>query len=458
MNLNNKTFTVIGLNKTGIPVTKYLAKKGARVIASDIKKANEIQDKISQLKNFDIEFDLGGHSSKSLNTDIIVVSPGVPLDLPFFKEAKKNNIPIISEIELAYRMTEANIVGITGTNGKTTTTSLLGEILNNSYLAPVPVAGNIGTPLIEKIENLTEDNWLVAEISSFQLETIKKFRPDISLFLNFSPDHLDRHGSLEKYYSAKKNIFINQNKNDKAIINIDNKFVKKAADDIQAEIFEISLKKEVKKGMFFKNNSLFARINGIKKEIININDINIKGKHNLYNTAFAVLTALILDVSSDKIISTCQNFKADKHRMEYLASLDDATIFIDDSKATNPHATINALQTINKNIILIAGGEDRKLDFEELAKEIKQQVKHVILIGQTKEKIAKVLKNIGFYNFELADDMREAVSYAVKNLDRGDCLLLSPACPSWDMYESYKKRGQDFLNELKRWDLLADRK
>ena len=453
MDLTGKKVVVIGLSKrTGVATARMLAEQKARVVVSDIKRREDLKEELAMLKDYDIDYELGGHSDSLLRGDLIIVSPGVPLDLPFFKKARKKGIKLISEIELAYHFTEAKIVAITGTNGKTTTTALTGEIFKKAKTdCRVRVAGNIGVPLIQEAPGLTADDWLIVEVSSFQLEACENFRPFISAYLNFSPDHLDRHKTIKKYWQAKKQIFAAQKKNDFAVINQDDPQVKKAARDCQARIHKISLLDEVKQGTFLQDNMLVSRCCGKEDTIIARREIPLPGDHNIANCAFAIQIARLAGISKDVIKQTICDFQPHKHRMEKFYSRQQGTIFIDDSKATNPLATISALKSLEKPVILIAGGQDRQADFSALAAVIKKHVKTLILLGESKDKIEKAVLKQGFNNIYKVEKMVEAVEKVFKEMTDGDCVLLSPACPSWDMYQDYKERGNHFKNEVNKY-------
>ncbi|MGM0411560.1 MAG: UDP-N-acetylmuramoyl-L-alanine--D-glutamate ligase, partial [Bacillota bacterium] len=400
-------------------------------------------------KKYKLKFDLNGHGKKTLNCDLLIVSPGVPLDIEFFEIAKKRNIEIISEIELAYQFTDAKIIAITGTNGKTTTTSLLGKIMKSYYGKKAKIAGNIGIPLISVAPELDSDNYIIAEISSFQLEAIKEFHPKISIFLNFSPDHLDRHKNKKNYLEAKKRIFENQEESDIALINIDDNIVYESSKNIKAKKYFISTNKVMKNGALVKNNKIYIINDNEKIEIVDSKEVNLVGKHNLLNIAFASLTAYITGVDIEVIRKNIKNFTADKHRLEVVLKKENGSLVIDDSKATNVDATLKALNTFSQDIILIAGGQDRNADFKKLAIKIREKVKSLILLGETSDKIKNEVLKKDFKNIYQVKDMKEAVKKAVLEFEEGDCLLLSPGCPSWDMYESYKERGNIFQKEIK---------
>ena len=447
----NKTITIIGLSeRTGMAVAEKMIDLGANIIISDIKTADQLKPQLSILKKYDnIEYDLGGHSDKILDTDLIVLSPGVPSNLEIIKRAKEKGIEVISEIELAYRLTEANIIGITGTNGKTTVTSLTGHILKQNLNCKVRIGGNIGSPLITEINGLTKKDWLVVELSSFQLENIKSFHPQISMFLNFSPDHLDRHSSVENYWQAKKRIFENQSKSDIALLNFDDDSIKNKLNKIEPNIFKISSKNVYENGIYYDNESIYYLNNGNREKIIDSKDIPLIGTHNILNTSFAVLLAKLFEIKNKDIKKSVINYKAFSHRLEVI--YDEEYTVIDDSKATNPHAAINAMRSLKTPLITIVGGQDRNANFTDLAYTIRERCKKAVILGETKNEIKSELEKVGFKNYIVVDNMREAVQEAFKKIKINDTILLSPGCPSWDMYESYKKRGLDFQKEVKKY-------
>ncbi|HKL12673.1 MAG TPA: UDP-N-acetylmuramoyl-L-alanine--D-glutamate ligase [Halanaerobiales bacterium] len=449
-NFINKTVTIIGLSeRTGIAVAEKMIDLGAEVIISDIKSKEDLKPQLSILDKYEnIIYDLGGHSAKILDTDLIVLSPGVPSDLEIIKKAEKMGIEVISEIELAYRLTDANIIGITGTNGKTTVTSLTGHILKQNLDCRVRVAGNIGSPLITEITALSENDWLVVELSSFQLEKIKNFKSDIGVFLNFSPDHLDRHKTVKNYWNAKKRIFENQNKDDIAIINYDDNYLRDNLKNLNSNTYLITNNFDIEQGIFYNKDSIFQIQKELedKSKILDTKYIPLIGSHNILNTAFAVLIAKLFYIDNESIKNAVISYKAFAHRLEVI--YDKKYKVIDDSKATNPHAAVNAMRSIEMPIVLIAGGQDRDANFEDFAYTVKQRVKKIILLGETKEAIKQELDNLNYDNYYLVKNMQEAVLEAFKNIDINDTVLLSPGCPSWDMYESYKKRGLEFQEEV----------
>lgn len=451
LEIKGKKVAVIGLGKrTGVATAKMLSENGAQVVVSDVKGPDDLQEELDMLSDYDLEYDLNGHGQKSLTSDLIVVSPGVPLDIPFFSRVENRGVPVISEIELAYHFTSANIIAITGTNGKTTTTSLLGKILKKSQLKNVKVAGNIGVPLIQEVTGLSADDWVVAEVSSFQLETIRNFRPEISIYLNFTPDHLDRHKTVENYWQAKKRIFLNQKDTDFAIINFDDQEVVRAAEDCQAQIFGVSLQNDNRNGIIIHDDKLYVKTENDEFSLISLSEIPLTGVHNIQNVAFALMAAWLLDVRKEVIRKEIKKFQSFPHRLQKIDIIKEDILIIDDSKATNPDAAIKALLSYpDRSIVLIAGGQDRNADFTKFAEVIKEQVKVLILLGETRNELENIVLNTGFENIYKVKDMEEAVKTAWQEIETGDCLLLSPGCPSWDMYESYRERGKKFQSEIK---------
>lgn len=453
LEVKNKRIAIIGLSRTGIATAEFLYQRGAELVVSDSKTADELKNVLEKLKDMEIEYELGGHGEKCLSCDLIVVSPGVPLDIPFFRRARERGIPVISEIELAYQFTEAKIIAITGTNGKTTTTQLTGEILQKAGIGKVIVAGNIGTPLIREIGDTGKEDWLVVEISSFQLETIEDFRPDISIFLNFTPDHLDRHKTLENYWLAKKRIFENQTAEDLAIVNYDDQDVMRAVADFPGSLYQVSLEKRVDRGISLIDGKLIFIEGEQEEEIMDSAEIPLKGSHNIQNVTFAALAAHLLGVPVEIIRDTVKNFKGGEHRLEEVFYLkNDDILVIDDSKATNPDSAIKGIQSFESPIVLIAGGQDRNADFTEWGRVIKERVRVLVLLGETRFKLKEEALKSGFsnINIHIADNMKEAVEIATSHLKKGDILLLSPGCPSWDMYTSYQERGREFQEMVRK--------
>ncbi|MBM7624378.1 UDP-N-acetylmuramoyl-L-alanine--D-glutamate ligase [Sporohalobacter salinus] len=448
MDLADKKVVVIGLGKrTGIAAAEFLIEQKAEVLVSDIKPAKDLQDELEELSEYDIDFDLGGHGSKVIDdTDLIVISPGVPSDIPILKEARHLGIPVISEIELAYRFCKAPIMAITGTNGKTTTTTLTGEMFTAAK-EEVKVRGNIGDPLIEDITSLSDKGVVVAEISSFQLENIQYFRPKISLILNLTPDHLNRHGTFENYIAAKKKIFFNQQKSDYTVLNYDDELTRKLANETEGQVIYFSRHDKLNNGVYVENGKIINNLTADNESLIKIDETGIKGPHNLENALGAVTIALLGGINLGVIQKVLKEFSGIEHRIEEVAVIEGIK-YIDDSKATNPAAAIKALETFAAPITLIAGGMDKNADLTEFAVKIAEKVQNLILLGETAEKIKESVSNLGLDNIKQVKAIDEAVRVAEKISVKGDIVLLAPGCASWDMFDSYKQRGNEFKKEV----------
>lgn len=452
MQFKNKKIAVLGFSpRTGIELVKYLNKYNVEIIVSDSKSENELSDLIKQIDTKNIQFDLGRNSEVILEADLIILSPGVPYDLDILKKARKCGIDTISEIEFAYQNTNAEIIAVTGTNGKTTTTDLISAMLKDLENRNVITAGNIGIPFISIVDELQDEDLVVLEVSSFQLEAVKEFRAKIAIYLNYSPDHLDRHITEANYKNAKFKIFANQVEDDFAIINIDDSYLFGIRDKINARIFSVSAKDYSADLIIKDNKAIFKKFQTDSVELVDFEKINLPGIHNKLNIAFAALAAYLSGQSLAKIQKAAENYKLKEHRMEVIIN-NEKFLIIDDSKATNPEAAIKALESIDRDIILIAGGQDRNADFDDFIKIIKQRVKKLLLIGETAEKISNYFNkdnlklNSTDDNIEvkLFTSLERAAEYGVKHLEKNQCLLLSPGCPSWDMFASYKIRGELF--------------
>ena len=444
MELADKTIGIIGLGKrTGVVSAKVLTEIGAEIVISDVKSAEELEEEIGMLEGISsIEYDLGGHTEKVLNVDMIVVSPGVPLEIPILKEAKERGIEIISEIELSYRLSKAPFIAITGTNGKTTTTSLTGKLLS-SYPGQVFVGGNIGRTLIGEVTNLTEDDLVVAEVSSFQLETIDEFHPEIAAFLNLTPDHLDRHKTLDAYLAAKMNIFKNQTENDYIILNADDKTLVEIADQIPSQIIWFSITDKKIPGVYLDDNKLICHLEE-KQEIIGVDELKIRGDHNIENALASIAAAILKGIPISATRQELKEFTSQEHTLEYVTT-HQGVQFYNDSKGTNPDASVKALTAFHEPVVLIAGGLSRGLDFTPFIEMIKSKVKDLVLIGETKEELKECAEEAGFAGrIDLVEDLEGAVKLGYQHSEKGDVVLFSPACASWDMFESYAQRGRLF--------------
>lgn len=448
MDLKGKNILLIGLAKTGISTIKLLDKLEANIIVNDIKTKEKLADILEELKDIkNATYILGYHPEEVEHIDLAVVSPGVPLDLPFIKKLYSSNIEVIGEIELAYRLLDnPTFIGITGTNGKTTTTSLVGEIFKAAK-EDTYVVGNIGKPVIETVGIANQKSVLVTELSSFQLESIVDFKPKVSMILNLSPDHLNRHHTMENYMMAKANIFKNQTNSDFTILNYDDEVVRKLNDKCNSQVLYFSRKEKNIKGVYVNDEGNI--IINIDKEIelINKKELSLPGGHNLENCMAAILGAYVLGVDLDIIKEVLKTFKAVEHRLEYVRTLD-GVMYVNDSKGTNPDSTIKAVTSYENPIILIAGGYDKDSTYDELLDICKENVKALVLLGETAPKIEACAKSKGFDVIKRVQNMKEAVKVSYELAKDGDVVLLSPACASWDMYTSFEVRGCDFKDNV----------
>jgi len=447
--IKEKKFLVVGLGKSGVACARFLKDRGGVVTATDGKSIDDLGEAVQKLKDLGIKIEAGGHNIETfLDCDLIVLSPGVPMSIEPIREAKKRGIEVISEIELAYNFIKTPIVAITGSNGKTTTTTLVGQILKRAH-KEVFVGGNIGNPLIEYIELGREAEYVVAEISSFQLEGIRSFRPRVVIMLNISPDHLDRYLSYQDYIAAKARIFLNQREGDFAILNADDSLVSEMTNsfkDVRKVYF--SQKKKMNKGIYLYGNSIVSEIGG-QKHCYSTEFFKIRGVHNIDNIMASIAAAEICGCNPGDIQDAVNSFKGLEHRLEFVEEISGVKYY-NDSKATNIGAVEKSLESFEEPIILIAGGRDKGTGYESLNELVKERVKKLILIGEAKEII---LKSLGSLTQSLkADTLEEAVELAWSQSSYGDIVLLSPACSSYDMFNNYEERGEAFkaiVRELK---------
>jgi len=441
-----KRISVLGMARSGVACAKLLKKMGAEVFVSDTKSKELLSDRINQLEEQDILFETGTHSPKIINdTDFIVVSPGIPPDIPILKQAEDLGIPIFSEIEVAYWLTDAKIVGTTGSNGKTTSVTMLGEILKEDK-REYQVGGNIGVPFSDIVEKISSNGIIVLELSSFQLERIEEFKPHIAVVLNITPDHLDRHPDMKSYVEAKLRILENQTEDDFAVLNADDEESFKFAPFGKSKKIFFSTNKELEQGAFVREGKIVSRWSGEETEIIEAEEIGIKGPHNLSNASAVCATCSILGVSHESIRKTLRNFTGVEHRLERVATISGVT-FINDSKATNVDSVWYALQSVIPPIILIAGGKDKGGDFTRLRELVQKNVKALILIGEATEKIETALGDLvpTFHS----DSLEGAVELSFKKASPNDTVLLSPGCASFDMFKDYQHRGEVFKSSVK---------
>jgi UDP-N-acetylmuramoylalanine--D-glutamate ligase len=444
MDLKDKRVLVVGLGKSGVASALFLKKHGAIVTVSDTKSGDELRNEIPVLLDHGITVETGGHGERTFRgQDLIVVSPGVPVDAAPLVQARSAGETVIGEIELAGRFLPGPIVAITGSNGKTTTTTLTGEIAADGF--PVLVGGNIGTPAISLAERATAETVVVLEVSSFQLETISTFRPKIAVILNVTPDHLDRHRTFEAYADAKARIFENQSGEDFAVLNADDPTCVALAERTKAQVFWFSRQKEVQSGTWVHDGNVIFRNSKGPQQILQVSDIPLKGAHNLENVLAAVCASSLLGCAPKQIRQAVVNFKAVEHRLEFVATINSVDYY-NDSKATNVDATIKALESFPANIHLILGGKDKGSDYSLLNDLLRQRVKRVYTIGAAAGKIESQIisaKN-GGPEIVHAETIENAIRKAHSAAQQGDVVLLAPACASFDQFKNYEHRGRIF--------------
>jgi UDP-N-acetylmuramoylalanine--D-glutamate ligase len=439
--LHNKKVSVIGAARSGVAVATLLKSHGANVFVSDSAVAEKIQSSITNLKSEKIEYEVGKHSDHVYECELMVISPGVPSNAPVVIEAKKRKIKVVSELEVGSWFCRALIVAITGSNGKTTTTTLTGRILSDAAKKHV-VAGNIGTAFSSVVLELAETDIAVLEVSSFQLDHIENFRPKISVLLNITPDHMDRYDhSIEKYADSKASVFKNQQADDVLIYNIDDAWTNKLISQAQCRKIGFSVHQNLTQGAFVENGKLITSINGIRTEIIDTDQIFIKGMHNLCNSMAAVLVGQLLGIDAELIQSTLKTFKGVEHRLEFVRKLNDVSYY-NDSKATNVDSVWFALQSFKEPIVLFLGGRDKGNDYSRLTELVHKQVKAIIAIGESADIVGQSFK--GTTVIKKSSSMEEAVDLARFLAQPGDVVLLSPACASFDWFKNYEHRGEVF--------------
>ena len=419
----------------------FLQSRGARVTVSDAKSEDQLREQIPTLLDAGIAVETGTHGERTFrNQDLIVVSPGVPVDAEPLKQARALGQPVIGEIQLASEFLPGPIVAITGSNGKTTTTTLVGEIIAASGFKTL-VGGNIGTAAISLAEQATADTTIVLEVSSFQLETIRTFRPKVAVVLNVTPDHLDRHRTFAAYVDAKARIFENQQEDDFAVLNADDPTCVDLAKRTSAQVFWFSREREVESGAFIRDGRVIFRARGSAQTVLAVSEIPLKGSHNLENVLAAVCAGALMGCAAEKIRAAIVSFQAVEHRLEYVATIGGVEYY-NDSKATNVDATMKALQSFPANIHLILGGKDKGSDYTVLNNLLRERVKSVYTIGAAAEKIQSHIK--GTTQIVASGTIESAVKQASSTAQPGDIVLLAPACASFDQFQNYEHRGRVF--------------
>ena len=450
MDLQGKKVLVFGAGISGIGSCGLLEKEGAEVILYDGNDKKDAEAMKAQLgEGSKVRVVLGAFPEEEMESlDLVVMSPGVPTDLPVVLAMKEKGIPVWGEIELAYVCGKGDVLGITGTNGKTTTTSLLGEIMKNARDS-VFVVGNIGTPYTNAAADTREDSVIVAELSSFQLESIHTFHPKVSAVLNITPDHLNRHHTMEAYIEAKEQIAKNQTEEDVCVLNYEDDVTRKFGERVKAQVIYFSSRRRLEKGIYLEDgNIIYCREN--PEKVCHVDELKLLGMHNYENVMAAVAMAAAYHVPMEIIRKTIREFTAVEHRIEFVAEKN-GVAYYNDSKGTNPDAAIKGIQAMNRPTFLIGGGYDKDSSYDEWIQSFDGKVKKLVLLGATKEKINETAKRLGFTDTILADTFEEAVNICVEQAEPGDAVLLSPACASWGMFKNYEERGDKFkelVNQL----------
>jgi UDP-N-acetylmuramoylalanine--D-glutamate ligase len=446
MELKSKRVLVVGLGKSGVAAALFVTEKGARVTISDARPEPQLSKQIPKLLDRGVAVETGGHGERTFrDQDLIVISPGVPFDAPQLKQARELGIKVIGEVELACQFLQGQVIAITGSNGKTTTTTLVGEILSKSG-RQVQVGGNIGTPVIELVANSTPETLNVLEISSFQLETVETFRAHVGAILNITPDHLDRHGTFANYAAAKARIFENQNSGDFAVLNADNAACLEIGRKVKSKVLWFGTKQRVQEGAFARAGRIYFRQDAQEIEVMSTDEVPLKGAHNVEDVLAAVCCTLALGCTPEQVRQGVMEFKAVEHRLEHVADINGVQFF-NDSKATNVDATIKALESFAGNIHVILGGKDKNSDYTQLNELLRARAKHVYTIGAAAEKIESHLGDAA--PLSRAKTLDAAVRMAFDNASGGDVVLLAPACSSFDQFESYEHRGRVFKQLVK---------
>lgn len=454
MELAGKRALIIGCGKSGIGAAVFLLQEGAHpVLFDENEKLTEetvrknLSEKTKALglavkeKTVEVIFKKLPKQEKE-RTELLVVSPGVPVDAPLVKEFREKGIPVWGEIELAYQKEKGQVIAITGTNGKTTTTTLLGEIMKRHFETSF-VMGNIGYPYADIAEKTTERSVTVGEISSFQLETIESFHPKVSAILNITPDHLNRHHTMENYIAAKNNITKNQKKDDTCILNYDNVLTRKLGEHCPAKVLYFSTKEELAEGAFLRGEEICLAKEGKTRRLMQIHEMRLAGLCNVENVMAAILVSEAMGVPEKEYLEVIKAFRAVEHRIEFVEEVG-GVAYYNDSKGTNPDAAIQAVYAMNRPTVLIGGGYDKGSDYDAWVESFAGKVKLLVLIGQTKEKIADCAKKHGFEDILFAETFEEAFRSCVEHAAPGDAVLLSPACASWGMFSDYEERGRLF--------------
>ncbi|WP_031556663.1 UDP-N-acetylmuramoyl-L-alanine--D-glutamate ligase [Lachnospira multipara] len=450
MDLKNKKVMVVGTGISGIGAVNLLNKVGADCILYDCNDKLKVEDVENKLGFNKAEIIIGECSDELIKrVDLLVISPGVPIDSELVIRFKEAGVEVWGEIELAYNYDKGQIIAITGTNGKTTTTALVGQIMK-AYNEKTFVVGNIGRSYTGEVLNTSKDSVTVAEISSFQLETTKNFHPRVSAILNITPDHLNRHHTMECYAETKERVALMQNKDEVCVLNYEDEWLQDFKKNCKAKIVWFSSKRKVEVGAYVDGDMIHYTDGVNDKEFLNVHDMRLLGVHNYENVCAAIAMTKAMGVPDDVIIREIKNFRAVEHRIEYVATKSGVDYY-NDSKGTNTDAAIKAIEAMVKPTILIAGGYDKGVEFDDYIKAFKGKVRFMVLLGQTSQMIADTANKYGFTDYVFANSMEEVVDICAKTAKEGEAVLLSPACASWGMFDNYEQRGRifkDLVNKL----------
>ncbi len=450
MDIAGKKISIIGAVRSGIGAAKLAKKLGAVPFVSDAAPSEKIKANLDLLNSLNIKYEANGHTEKVFDADLVVTSPGVPSDSKILKACYEKNLPVISELEFAFNFCKGKVIAITGTNGKTTTTTLTSHVLNEAGVK-CHLAGNIGYAFSESVLDVKEEDYVALEVSSFQLDHIEKFRPEISMILNITPDHLDRYNNdIEKYIAAKANIYRNQTASQYLIYWEDDTYLPSRIKSPNTAVMTFSTKYRISNGAFFMNGDLYYSEKGREEKICSEKDLKIKGMHNVANALAVICAVKKLGVANDKIRSAFNNFQGVEHRLEFVRELKGVK-FINDSKATNVDSVWYALQSFNEPLILILGGKDKGNDYSKIHHLIKRNVKKIFAIGSSASKISDFFAST--IEVEICETLESAVEHAYKFAAEGDVVLLSPACASFDMFDNYEHRGKVFKDIVGRLSL-----
>ncbi len=452
MNVEGKKILVIGAGKSGLAAAQLLlSRKAVPVLFDENEKTDPEAVRGKLPAGADVEVLVGKFPAGRLGEfELAVFSPGVPVDTPFADGIRAQGIPVWGEVELGYAFLKGRLIAVTGTNGKTTTTALTGQIMKD-YYDSVFVVGNIGDPITAEVSKTREDSVTVAEISSFQLETAVDFHPQVSAVLNITPDHLNRHHTMENYAAVKASITKNQTQEDTCVLNYSDPYTRAIGERCPAHVVWFSSKEQPPEGLYLKGEQIWRVADGKESRVMDIHEMQLLGVHNVENVMASIAMSLAFGVPMENILATVRSFRAVEHRIEFVAEVD-GVAYYNDSKGTNPDAAIRGIRAMNRPTVLIGGGYDKQNEYDEWIEAFDGKVKKLVLIGQTREKIAACAARHGFSDYVLADSFEECMDICVKSAKPGDAVLLSPACASWGMFPNYEVRGKmfkEYVNKLK---------